>query len=432
MRRRNYKKRTTFTILLIVIAVLVVGYATLSSVLNLFGGLTVVGGNSFNVGWSNIIVNEDSTGIATTPPTITNNDNGSSKQINFVVNLNTPGDFYEFNVDAVNTGTIDAMIGSYDYEILDVNGDPVDVEYLNCTVSYADDTQLSSSQLLSAGETVTYKVRAEFSTDISASELPSGETAFRFEFVVTYVQADDTAVEPSHENRFATDSWQTIAQNVGNGNSDIYSVGDTREIDMGVYGVHTLRVANNSIPEECSGSIFSQTACGFVVEFADIVTTHDMNTNLRQQSAYGNRGGWRLSLMRTFVNNDIYDALPSDLKNYIINTTVISGCGRDEGSNNSASDKLYLLATQEVWGSNALLDTATTNTRQLDYYRELGVTDSNYVGATKSNGSSNVIWWLRSAVSNSDDMYFTVQFNGNRDCNVSDSYFGVSPAFRLG
>ena len=197
MRRKNYKKRTTFTILLIVIAVLVVGYATLSSVLNLFGGLTVVGGNSFNVGWSNIIVNEDSTGIATTPPTITNNDNGSSKQINFVVNLNTPGDFYEFNVDAVNTGTIDAMIGSYDYEILDVNGDPVDVEYLNCTVSYADDTQLSSSQLLSAGETVTYKVRAEFSNDISASELPSGETAFRFEFVVSYVQADDTAYPPT-------------------------------------------------------------------------------------------------------------------------------------------------------------------------------------------------------------------------------------------
>ena len=198
--RRNNKKRNFYTILLIIIAVLVVGYAALSSVLNLFGGLTVVGGNSFNVSWNNIVVNEDSTGIATTPPAITNNDNGISKQVNFEVNLSKPGDFYEFYVDAVNTGTIDAMIGSFDYEKLDANGDPVEADFLNCSVSYVDDIQLSSGQLLRSGDTITYKVRVEFITDISASELPSGETAFRFEYVVSYVQADDTAFVSGQSN----------------------------------------------------------------------------------------------------------------------------------------------------------------------------------------------------------------------------------------
>ena len=198
--RRNNKKRNFYTILLIIIAVLVVGYATLSSVLNLFGGLTIVGGNSFNVNWNHVVVNEDSTGVATTPPTITNNANGTSKQVDFAVKLNKPGDFYEFNVDAVNSGTIDAMIGSMDYDKLDANGDPVEAEFLNCTVSYADDIQLSSGQLLRAGDTITYKVRVEFSTDVSGDELPEGETAFRFEFGVTYVQADDTAYVPGESN----------------------------------------------------------------------------------------------------------------------------------------------------------------------------------------------------------------------------------------
>ena len=34
---------------------------------------------------------------------------------------------------------------------------------------------------------------------------------------------------------------------------------------------YTVRVANNTKPEECTRQDFSQTACGFVVEFADIV-----------------------------------------------------------------------------------------------------------------------------------------------------------------
>ena len=55
-----------------------------------------------------------------------------------------------------------------------------------------------------------------------------------------------------------------------------YNVGDTKEIDMGTYGTHTLRIANKSTPSECSTEGFSQTACGFVLEFQDIITTSKM------------------------------------------------------------------------------------------------------------------------------------------------------------
>ena len=200
MRKNNYKKKTFYTILFVVIAILVVGFAILSSTLNIFGGLAIIGGNTFDVRWNNIVVNQNSSGIASTEPTISNNNNGTSKQVDFEVTLNTPGKYYEFNVDAVNTGTIDAMISDYYYNILDSDDNPVNLDFLIFNVSYDNDEQISSGHLLKAGESATYKVRVEFSNDVSGNELPEGETAYRFEFGVTYVQADDTAYVPGSGN----------------------------------------------------------------------------------------------------------------------------------------------------------------------------------------------------------------------------------------
>ena len=87
----------------------------------------------------------------------------------------------------------------------------------------------------------------------------------------------DIADKPKEPESFATDSWVTISNAVKNNNTGKYNVGDTKTIDMGTYGTHTLRIANKSTPSECSTSGFSQSACGFVVEFADIITTHNMN-----------------------------------------------------------------------------------------------------------------------------------------------------------
>ncbi len=68
-----------------------------------------------------------------------------------------------------------------------------------------------------------------------------------------------------HENVFASDSWSTIAANVKNGNTSKYDVGDTKTVDLGSLGIHTVRIANMSA---CTAET-SETACGFVVEFAD-------------------------------------------------------------------------------------------------------------------------------------------------------------------
>ena len=241
----------------------------------------------------------------------------------------------------------------------------------------------------------------------------------------------DIADKPSEPNSFSTDSWPTIINAVKNNNIGKYNVGDTKTIDMGTYGTHILRVANTSTPSECSRAGFSQTACGFVLEFADIITTHKMNDTRT------NVGGWPASSMRTFVKNDIYNVIPSEIKNAIIDTTVVSGHGSEDSSNFTSTDKLYLLAPGEVWSdwktsSGASYDTAKDLTRTLDYYTSIGVTTSNLSGAIKKNGTSVAWWWLRVASSSSNHSFYPVTNTGDwYDAAVTNT-LGVAPAFRLG
>ena len=264
---------------------------------------------------------------------------------------------------------------------------------------------------------------------------------------------------------FATDSWSTIIANVKAGYGSEYKVGSTKEVNLGTtYGTHTLRVANTSTPSECSETGFSQTACGFVLEFTDIITTHNMNPSGEYNGKtydYGwNKDGWPASSMYTFVNNDIYNALPAELKNAIIDTTVVSGHGLEDTENFTSTDKLYLLSTAEVWAftvssSNTikneqnsiitfslpapdpnnpdLYDSARNVTRQLDYYKNLGVTlNANYSDAIKNNGTMASSWWLRSVHSKSDGIFYRVYIDGKWDYNDARTMIGVSPAFRLG
>ena len=242
------------------------------------------------------------------------------------------------------------------------------------------------------------------------------------------------ADKPSEPNSFATDSWKTIINAVKNNNIGKYNVGDTKTINMGTYGTHTLRLANKSTPSECSGTGFSQTACGFVLEFADLITMHPMNDSAT------NTGGWPATTMRTFVNDSIYNALPSDLRNSIMNTTVVSGIGSSDSSGSAtcfkSTDKLYLLAPREIYNNyDGTYDTANSLTRTLDYYITQGVTTTNYSGAIKrgENISYNQWWWLRNANSQLNYSFSMVYDDGSFINNFgANQSIGVSPAFRIG
>ena len=248
-----------------------------------------------------------------------------------------------------------------------------------------------------------------------------------------YARIDGGTSNPGYftekPSTFSTDSWATIVSSVKAGNTRGYKVGETKTIDLGTtYGTHTLRIANTTTPSECNASGFSQSACGFVLEFADIILYKEFN------SSTSNTGGWSSSELRTFINNDIYNALPVDLRNVIIDTIVVSGHGKSDSTNFVTTDKLYLLAPKEIFSnwSNSY-DTAKSLTRTFDYYISAGVTTSNYSGAKKYKGTSAYYWWLRSAYSTSNSDFFRVNRSGGwSGSNTATAANGVSPAFRIG
>ena len=237
-------------------------------------------------------------------------------------------------------------------------------------------------------------------------------------------------IEEYIPTQFEKDNWSTIVSNVKSGNINAYNVGDIKNVDLGTYGIHTLRIANTSTPSECSGTGFSQSACGFVLEFADIITTHTMN------DIDTNVGGWPSTSMRSFVNNDIYNAIPNEIKNAIIDTTVVSGHGKSDTENFTSTDKLYLLAPKEIYSDwstyQSANDTAKDLTRTLDYYKNLGTSTSNRSGVKKKNGTSADYWWFRAASSNTLEGFYTVASTGTYSNDVAVYTHGVAPAFRLG
>ena len=410
---KRQRKYNLILFLIILVAGIGLGYAALSANLEI-DGTTNLTKTTWDIHFDHI--QETSGGITPSSPTSIN---AAGDTVTYSITLSIPGDFYEFTVDAVNAGTVDGMVESVTSTL---NGGSISSlpDCLTYSATYSDGIPIAADHLLAANSTETYKVRVEFKTDIDEDDLPDSNQTLSFAFSVNYVQANSNAVAIDHS--FGSHSWETIINNVRLGNISTYSVGDTKTVDIGELGTHTLRIANMSTPTECQETDFSKTACGFVLEFVDIITTNIMNLSNT------NVGGWPASEMRMYVNTDIYNALPEELRNAIINTTVVSGHGLTAGETNFTSiDKLYLLSAKEV-GFDESYDSATTETRILDYY-DVNNTD---VARIKQYNDFNAQWWLRTPNSGVTKNFRLIFLDGSGYYGYASTTAGVSPAFRIG
>ena len=248
-----------------------------------------------------------------------------------------------------------------------------------------------------------------------------------------------TAIIPAPAS-FATDSWETIINAVQNNNISVYSLGNEKTIDLGGLGVHTLRIANkgNNDPTDCTNNTnYSQTACGFVLEFKDIVTMETMN------SVNSNSGGWPNMSLRTYLNSGAFwTSLPEILQNNIIQVRAISGHEKNATDNYVSYDKIYLVGETEIYGAQNEDSVTLTQTRQLDYYSSIGVTNSNCtgnngIGPIKYDGTGTATdWWTRTARCTGSFLvnygFWYVKPAGDKTSYVTTQSSGVSPAFRLG
>ena len=215
------RKNKGIYILLVVLVIfgISVGYAVINRTLNITGN-SEIKQNTWNIYFDNVKVKEGS--VTANTPVI---DTSTKSTINFNVMLNLPGEFYEFTVDVVNSGTIDAKVDS-------ISKTPTLTEsqakYLNYIVEYENGESIQSKQLVKANKFVRLKVRVEYRTDLTETDLPSTTETLNLGFTVNYVQADDTSISIKDNGVFkitANGSLDDIGTIVTIGDQQFYTIG---------------------------------------------------------------------------------------------------------------------------------------------------------------------------------------------------------------
>ena len=182
--KKRYKRRKTSYLLIFVIVLLSIstGYAALNSTLIIMG-TSAIQKNIWDVHFENLNIKEGSV-TATTEPTITD----SNRISDFTFVLDKRGDFYEFTVDVVNNGSLDAMVNNVEKTPTLTSEQE---KYLTYKITYENGEEIKKNQLLKVNDFVRIKVRVEFKSNITASDLPQTQHVLNLGFVVNYIQAED-------------------------------------------------------------------------------------------------------------------------------------------------------------------------------------------------------------------------------------------------
>ena len=199
MKMRRSKKNNLFMLLFLLVLGLGIGYALISSNLTI-NGIGRFHNQSWDVHFEDLTLNPGNVELSQDDVAATI-DQTTMTDITFTVTLNEPGDFYEFEVAAVNAGTMDAMIGVVTNSL---NGNPISEtnpvpSFASYTATYSDGVEIAPNHLLEAGYSETYKVRVEYRTDIDPEDLPTEPEELTFTFGVQYVQKDaNTVIDVPH------------------------------------------------------------------------------------------------------------------------------------------------------------------------------------------------------------------------------------------
>ena len=174
----RFKKNKKILLLLVLILSITVGFALLSTTLNI-NGTAGIKSNTWDIHFGTITPNPDSVDAVVEPHIV-------DGKITYEITLTKPGDFYEFNVDVVNGGSIDAKLSSMP-ELSGVSSEQD--AYINYTFTHADESPIVvGEELAKSNGTKTFKVRVEFDPNADEGDLPSENQTLHLTVDINYQQ----------------------------------------------------------------------------------------------------------------------------------------------------------------------------------------------------------------------------------------------------
>lgn len=213
---------------------------------------------------------------------------------------------------------------------------------------------------------------------------------------------------------FATSTWAEIKAAVQAGIngldlSEYWAVGDTKSVTLTTNKVIELQIAGFNRDTYSDG----------VTAPVTLVMKDCLNTTAKMNRSDTNAGGYPASAMKTYVETNIYDKLPSDLKTIV--APVKKKCYTTYNQASSLSEANYnvwLLAEAEVFDSV----TETVGSGEGTKYPIF--TDD--TSRLKKANNYNVWWWLRSCVYNNNHAFVVVTGGGNVGSNYADGSGSVA------
>ena len=133
----------------------------------------------------------------------------SHTEISFDVTLQVPGDYYEFIVDAVNNGTVDAMINQVGVDGLSAT----QKKYITYEITYEDGTVVNVNDKLKAGTREHLRVKLKYKENIAPTDLPTETSYMTLSLDTSYVQADENAVERDNGNYSSSETSTYVVNN---------------------------------------------------------------------------------------------------------------------------------------------------------------------------------------------------------------------------
>ena len=180
MKKKGRKGFLALILLLLLIGV-TIGYSILSDTLNIHG-TSKIKNATWKVHFTSVSAGATGSVAPVQAPTIASDE----LNISYEVNLDKPGDFYEFTATVKNDGSVDAKLSSA--PVLTGVSAAQDV-YLNHTFTHTDGSAVTAGETLVAGASVTYKVRIEFDRNITNDQLPSAEQNLSLNVKMDWEQA---------------------------------------------------------------------------------------------------------------------------------------------------------------------------------------------------------------------------------------------------
>ena len=332
----NIKDRKVLSIFLCLIIIfiftLTIAYAALSAVLTISGNTEVVS-STWDIYLDNVQVKSGS--VTTAVPTIT-----SDKSLTFNTTLNVPGDYYEFTVDIVNSGSIDAMIEK-------VTKTPEltieQLKYLKYEVSYANGESITSKQTLAKKTSMPIKVSVEYRKDLVAADLPTEQVQLTLGLVLDYVQSDGSGTTVKDNGVASIITANGNIEDIGTivtiGSEKFYTIG-TEGDNVKLLSMYNLYVGNivyedgSIVPIPNPTGLQSSDARGFIEGKYPIVGTI-MYSDSRDGSYDDKIGGvsYGSGLLESYMNN-----YKTEIEKFGINVSSVRPITMDDVNDSDTFD----------------------------------------------------------------------------------------------